>query len=121
MKRAFIIILHAFVGWAICGAIIGIGFSFTTESNTLIIHACAVPVVFGVIAWNFFRRFHYTSPFITACIFLMFIAGTDFFLVVLLIQKSLVMFSSIVGTWIPFVSIFMSTYLAGIFTQKIPT
>ena len=121
MKRTFIIFLHAFVGWAICGAIIGIGFSLTTESNTLIIHACAVPIVFGVIAWNYFRRFHYTSPFITACIFLGFIAGTDFFLVALLIQKSFVMFSSIIGTWIPFLSIFLSTYLAGIFTKKIST
>ena len=118
MKRAFIIFLHAFVGWAICGAIIGIGFSLTTESNTLIIHVCAVPVVFGVIAWNYFRRFHYTSSFITAYIFLMFTAGTDFFLVALLMQKSLFMFSSIIGNWIPFLSIFLTTYLAGIITKK---
>jgi hypothetical protein len=121
MKHAFIILLHAFVGWAICGAIIGIGFSLTTEANTLIIHACAVPVVFGVIAWNYFHRFHYTSALMTACIFLIFIAGTDFFLVALIIQKSFVMFSSIIGTWIPFASIFLTTYLVGIFTKKSST
>ena len=59
MKRTLVLLLHAFIGWAICGAIIGIGFSLTTESNTLIIHACAVPVVFGVIAWNYLEVSHH--------------------------------------------------------------
>ena len=121
MKHAFIILLHAFVGWAICGAIIGIGFSLTTEFNTLIIHACAVPVVFGVISWNYFHRFHFTSALMTACIFFMFTMTIDFFLVALLIQKSLVMFSSVIGTWIPLISIFIMTYLVGIFTKKTST
>jgi len=38
----------------------------------------------------------------------------DFFLVGLLIQRSLVMFTSALGTWIPFGLIFLSTYLSGL-------
>jgi hypothetical protein len=37
----------------------------------------------------------------------------DFFLVALIIQKSLAMFSSLIGTWIPFTLIFISTYIIG--------
>lgn len=119
MKNTFILLLHAFIGWAICAAIIGIGFSLTTESNTLIIHACAVPVIFGVISWIYFRRFYYTSALMTACIFLIVTAGTDCFVVALIIQKSFVMFRSILGTWIPFISIFLTTYIVGRFSKKL--
>jgi hypothetical protein len=37
----------------------------------------------------------------------------DFFVVALVIEQSLAMFASIIGTWLPFVLIFMATYLAG--------
>ena len=118
MKSILIILLHAFIGWAICGAIIGISFQFTAETNALIIHALAVPVVFGIISLNYFRKFHYTSPLKTALIFLIFIMLMDFFFVATVIQKSYVMFGSILGTWIPFILIFFTTYLTGILVNK---
>jgi hypothetical protein len=113
MKRIIIILLHAFVGWALCGAIIGIGFKITSEENTLIIHAIGVPVIFGIISFVYFHRFNYTTPIQTASIFLGFIVLMDFFLVGLIIQGSLDMFTSILGTWIPFILIFLSTYFVG--------
>jgi hypothetical protein len=42
----------------------------------------------------------------------------DFFVVALLIDKSLDMFNSLLGTWIPFVFIFTSTLLTGFFISK---
>jgi hypothetical protein len=113
MKRFFVIILHAFVGWALCAATIGIGFSLTTELNALIIHAIGAPLFFGSLSWFYFRKFHYTTPITTALIFLIFVMAVDFFLVALVIQRSLSMFASPLGTWIPFALIFFSTYLVG--------
>jgi hypothetical protein len=37
----------------------------------------------------------------------------DFFLVALVINRSLAMFASPLGTWIPFALIFASTWIAG--------
>jgi len=38
----------------------------------------------------------------------------DFFVFALLVNHSLDMFASLLGTWIPFVLIFVSTYLTGL-------
>jgi hypothetical protein len=54
----------------------------------------------------------------TALIFVGFVLTVDFLLVALLILKSLEMFTSPLGTWIPFALIFASTYLTGLFTVK---
>jgi hypothetical protein len=40
----------------------------------------------------------------------------DFFLVGLVIQGDLTMFASAIGTWIPFASIFLSTYVIGVWS-----
>ena len=50
----------------------------------------------------------------TALIFVGFVAIVDFFVVALLINKSLEMFYSFLGTWIPFALIFLSTYFKGL-------
>ncbi len=117
-RKLIIILLHAIVGWALCGAIIGIGFSVTTEQNTLIIHAIGVPIIFGLISLVYFNKFNFTTPVQTAIIFTSFAILMDFFVIALLVQKSLAMFMSILGTWIPFGLIFVSTYLVGTLTAK---
>ena len=112
-KRSLIILLHAFIGWALCGATMGIGSSLTTMETTLIIHAIGAPIFFFLVSLVYFKKFNYTSPLVTALIFVAFIIAMDFFLVGLIIQKSLEMFQSFLGTWLPFMLIFSSTYLTG--------
>ncbi len=114
MKKAWIILAHALVGWALCFATMGIGMATTSLNNALIIHAVAAPIVFGVVALVYYSRFNYTSPLLTALIFVGFVVTADFFVVALLINRSLEMFTSLLGTWIPFGLIFLSTYLVGI-------
>jgi hypothetical protein len=113
MKNILITIIHAFIGWVFCGAVIGIGFQITSEQNTLIIHALAVPVIFGIVSWFYFKKFHHVSPLQMAFICLGFALFLDYFLVAMIIQKSYAMFSSVLGTWIPFLLIFLSTYFVG--------
>jgi len=117
-KRFSIVLLHAFVGWSFCAAVIGVGFRMTSVGNALIIHAIAVPLIFGSISAFYFRRFSGTSPLQTAVTFLLFAAVMDFFLVGLVIQRDLTMFASAIGTWIPFASIFLTTYVVGVWTTR---
>ena len=86
--------------------------------NTLIIHAIGVPIIFAVITWIYFGRFGYTAPLHTAIFFLCFAILMDFFVIALLVEKSFEMFASVLGTWIPFGLIFLSTYLVGLVMQK---
>lgn len=116
--KIIIILLHAFVGWMLCGAVMFIGMAVTSVENTLIVHAILVPVIFAVISLIYYRRFNDTSPLQTAVVFLAFIILLDIVVVSLLINKSLAMFESILGTWIPLASIFVVTYITGRLARK---
>ena len=108
----------AFVGWAACAAIIGIGMFFSSQMNALIAHAIGAPIVFALISLIYFRRFMYTTPLRTDLIFLAFVFLMDFFVMAFAILRSFEMFASILGTWIPFVLIFLSTYATGLYMTK---
>jgi len=90
----------------------------TSEKNAVIIHAIAAPLVFAAISLVYFRNFNYTAPLHTALLFVSFVVFMDVFLVALLILGSFEMFASILGTWIPFALIFLSTYLTGLYALK---
>jgi hypothetical protein len=105
-KKLIIIFVHAFIGWAFCGALIGIGRSITSMENTLIIHAIGVPLGIAVISFIYFTKFHYTTPLFIAIIFVAFPLFMDIFVVALLVEKSFAMFASPLGTWIPLALIF---------------
>jgi len=113
-QQALLILGLGLVGWALCGAIMFVGMSLTSLATTLNIHAAGAPVIFGVISWIYFKRWHFTSPLATALAFLGIVLFMDFFLVALVINHSLEMFTSPLGTWIPFGLIFLSTYLTGV-------
>ncbi len=112
-NKILILVAHAFVGWALCAATIGIGMAVTTVNNALVIHAIAAPIFFICVSLFYFRKFNYTTPLQTASYFLAFVVAMDFFIVAMLINRSFEMFASILGTWLPFALIFASTYLTG--------
>ncbi len=118
MKKVVIIFVHAFIGWVLCAATMGIGMATMTLEKTLIVHAIGAPIFFAVVSLMFFRKFNYTTPLQTAMIFVGFVIAVDFFVVALLINRSLEMFVSLLGTWIPFALIFASTYLTGVSVLK---
>ena len=117
IKKIAIILAHAFVGWALCGAIMFIGMEVTSLQTTLIAHAIGAPIIFAMVSWIYFRKFSYTTPLKTAIIFLSFVVIIDFFVVALIINHSLDMFRDWLGTWLPFVLIFSSTYITGLCTK----
>src|SRR5574340_1645072 len=112
-NKIIIVIGHALVGWGLCGATIGIGRNLTSMENTLIIHAVAAPFIFAMISMIYFRRFNDFSPLFIATFFLGFVVLMDVVVVALLIEKDFSMFKSIIGTWVPFFFIFLSTIVTG--------
>lgn len=119
IKRTMILGAHAFAGWFLCAATMGIGMAVTSLQNTLIVHAIGAPIFFAIVSLIYFSKFNFTSPLQTAMIFTAFVISVDFFLVALLINKSLEMFTSLLGTWIPFALIFSSTYLTGVYMMRV--
>jgi hypothetical protein len=118
LKKPLIILLHAFIGWALCAAVMGIGMAVTSIQTTLILHAILAPVFFALVSLVYFLKFKYTAPLLTAVIFTLFVIAVDFFIVALLINRSLDMFTSVLGTWIPFGLIFLSTWITGLAVNK---
>ena len=111
--RLLIVSIYAFIGWTICGAIMFIGTAVTTELIALIIHAIAAPIIFAVVSSFYFKKYDFTTPLETAALFVAFVVLMDFIVVGLLINRSLAMFGNVLGTWIPFVLIFIATYYTG--------
>lgn len=117
-KKILIILAHAFVGWALCTATMVIGMATMSIDSALIVHAIGAPIFFTAISLIYFNKFNYTTPLQTALIFVSFVIVVDFFVVALLINRSLEMFASLLGTWIPFALIFTSTYVTGVLTLR---
>ncbi|MFC2055402.1 hypothetical protein ACFLV7_14065 [Chloroflexota bacterium] len=120
IKKIFIILVHAFIGWALCAATMGIGMATMSVDSALIVHAIGAPIFFTIISLVYFNKFNYTPPLQTALIFVSFVIVVDFFVVALMINQSLDMFASLLGTWIPFALIFTSTYVTGLLTVGNP-
>ncbi|HLX17875.1 MAG TPA: hypothetical protein VKS24_22010 [Bradyrhizobium sp.] len=88
MLNAVAIIIHAVVGWGLCGATVGVGRKMTTLYNALIAHAIAAPIIFGALSFVYFRWFGGTGPAATAAFFLAIVVFLDAFVVALLVEKS---------------------------------
>jgi peptidoglycan biosynthesis protein MviN/MurJ (putative lipid II flippase) len=118
IKKFAVLFAHGLVGWGLCGAIIGIFRGITSMENTLIIHAIGVPIIFGLLSLLYFSRFNYTTPLKTATFFFSLAILMDAFVIAIFVEKSFAMFASILGTWIPFALIFLSTWLVGTYTLQ---
>jgi hypothetical protein len=68
-KKVIVVLVLAFVGWALCAAIMWIGVTVTSVMNTLIVHAIGAPIVFALISLLCFRKLRYATPLQTAVVF----------------------------------------------------
>ena len=61
LRQIVIILVHALVGWVLCGATMFAGMAVTTIQNALIIHAIAAALIFILLSYIYFRRFNFTT------------------------------------------------------------
>lgn len=117
-KPGLVLALHALAVWALCGAVMGVGMAFLPLRTTLVIHAFAAPIFAAAAAYLYASRSGRAGPLATACFFLAFVVVVDFFLVALAINRSLDMFRSVLGTWLPFALIFGAALAAGVVARR---
>jgi len=108
------LLAHAIVGWALCGATMALGLKFGTERTALSIHAVAAPVIFAALTWVYVTFFGPADPPLIAGVFLATVLVLDLVVVAGLIQRSLAMFRSVIGTWLPLASICAASWLMAV-------
>jgi hypothetical protein len=118
IKKYSVVLVFALVAQMLCWAIMVVGQMVTSLENTLIAHAIGAPIIAIVVSSIYYKKFNYTSPLQTAIVFVSVVIAMDVFIVALLIEKSFEMFTSPIGTWIPISSIFLATYLTGLFVTR---
>ena len=113
-RKTAIVVAYGLAGWAMCATTMGIGMSITTLHYALIVHAIAAPLIFVAVSAFYFRGRNIWSPLQAAVAFLATVATMDLFVVALMIQRSFVMFTSILGVWLPFLFIFLASWSTGL-------
>ncbi len=113
MKSRLVLLGLALIGWAICGATIGVGRQLVSLRTTLIVHAVVAPLSFALLTWLYFRLFPSSSSLRVAFTMLAVVIGMDALLVAPFLERSYAMFTSVLGTWLPFASIFAASLLVG--------
>lgn len=114
MRFQYVALLaHSLLGWAICGTTVGVGRQFFSMELTLIAHAAVAPLAFGLLTWQYFRRFPIASPATTALTMVGVVMGLDALVVAPFLEGSYAMFGSILGTWVPLALILVSSWITG--------
>jgi menaquinone-dependent protoporphyrinogen oxidase len=114
------LLLHGFAGWALCAAVMGGLLYATTLTAALVVHAIVAPAVFVVIARHYFQARGAREPITAAAAFAATVGVLDLIVVAGLIQHSLAMFTSVIGTWLPFALIFLATLATGELMATLP-
>ena len=117
-KGVAVVVTHGLVGWVLCGATMGLAMKVTTLKVALILHALAAPVIFAALSLVYFHRLGSWSPLRTAALFLGVVVVMDVIVVALFVERSFEMFESLLGTWLPFFLIFVSTWCTGLAVRR---
>lgn len=112
--RTIVILLFGVIGWAACGAVFYVGEIIFKTYLAILIHFILAPVIFAILSYVYFKYFNLTSSLKTAVAVTGIVISLDFFIVALLIEKNLQMFTSVMGTWLPFVFIFITVFTTGL-------
>jgi menaquinone-dependent protoporphyrinogen oxidase len=107
------LLAHAAVGWALCAGALAMLLQVAPGRVALGIHTLLAPVLFAFLARNYFGARGAHEVLTTAWVWAATVAALDLVLVAGLWQRSLAMFGSVLGTWLPLALIFLSTWVVG--------
>jgi menaquinone-dependent protoporphyrinogen oxidase len=112
---------YALTGWALCAVSMAALLHLVSLGLALALHAIAAPLVFTAIARRYFRARGARDPLPTAVTWAASVALLDLVVVAGIVQGSLEMFKSIVGTWLPFALIFVASWATGEVMSMLPS
>lgn len=107
------LLAHGFTGWVLCGVTMTALLHLVGLTAALVIHAIAAPLFFAALGWHYFRARGARDPLPTAAAWTATVVLLDLVVVAGIAQRSLEMFESIAGTWLPFALIFTATWATG--------
>ncbi len=119
-RAALPLTVGAFVIWLACGLTMAFGRQALGLETTMKIHAIAAPIYAALVSYVYFTRFGSVTPLAAAAFMTALIIVLDAALVAPIFEKSYAMFGSVLGTWLPFLSIFAATYLTGLWVVGKP-
>jgi menaquinone-dependent protoporphyrinogen oxidase len=111
---------YGVVGWALCAAVMGGLMAVGPVWLAITLHAIAAPLIFMAIAMRYFGARGAREPLPVALAFTAIVVGLDAVVVAGLVMRSFEMFTSVAGTWLPFVLIFLATWITGFVMAMIP-
>lgn len=114
------LLLHGLVGWALCALTMAALLWAVSPGAALVMHALAVPFVFALVAWHYFRARGARDPVATALTFLGVVALLDLVVIAGLLRHGPALLGSLVGFWWPLVLIFGVTWGTGELFSSLP-
>jgi menaquinone-dependent protoporphyrinogen oxidase len=114
------LLAYGFAGWALCAALMTLLLQMISTGAAIAIHVVAAPLIFTGIASGYFRARGAHDPLPTAIAFTVTIALLDAAVVAGLVLRDFAIFTSIAGTWLPFVLIFLATWATGLAMSMMP-
>jgi menaquinone-dependent protoporphyrinogen oxidase len=114
------LLLHGVAGWALCAAVMGALLAVAPRTVALAIHAAAVPFLFGAVARHYFAARGARGPLFAAITFVLVTGALDLAIVSGVVLRSISMFTSFVGTWLPLGLIFLVTWAIGALMSTMP-
>ncbi len=113
------LLAYAVAAWAASAALAALG-GLATGGATVAVHAVATPLIFGAVAIGYFRARGARDPVPTAFVFTAVALVLDAVVFGLVASRSLALFASILGTWLPLALIFLVTWAVGFVVSMMP-
>lgn len=108
------------VGWAVCAGALALLLAAASPAAALAVQAVLAPLVFAALAWSYFRVRGAREPLHVAALWTAVFVALDLGVVALAVQRSLRLFTSVAGTWLPFALIFFSVWVTGLLMTMMP-
>lgn len=111
---------YAVAGWGLLAVIMAVLVPLAGLGWALLAHGVAAPLVFTALAWRYFRVPGSRDPLPTAVAWSAVVALLDLAVAAGLLERSLAMFQSIGGTWLPYILILVVAWAVGNLATMMP-
>lgn len=99
--------------WASCGGVMAVGRHLWTLDTALRVHLVAAPTIAFLLSALHEWTFPEFSSLLRATLMTGLVVLLDALVVAPAFERSYAMFRSVIGTWLPFLAIFVASFAAG--------
>jgi menaquinone-dependent protoporphyrinogen oxidase len=111
---------HGIAGWALCAAVMAGVLQISPMGIAVAIHAIAAPLLFAAVSVHYFGAYGARDPLPVALTFVAIAFALDAGIVAGFVLREFTMLQSFTGTWLPFLLIFLATWITGQIMSMMP-